>query len=90
MPPKIPKNNLKERMVKLGYNPDLAQITPQICAELPPKPEPAKYQPPVKQQPQYQQPQQQQTGASTSNPSTNFAPPLMVNLDDWSDFEDDE
>lgn len=66
----IPKNNLKERMVKLGYNPNLMKITAPTLDNSniivgPPKKEPSK---PVQ---------------------TNFQPPEVLNIDDWSDFEED-
>ena len=75
--PSIPKNNLRERMLKLHYNPDLIKIVPPILdnskvvkKEQAPAPANRPYEP-VKNQ-------------------ENFKPPEFINLDDWSDFEEDE
>lgn len=65
----IPKNNLKERMIKLGYNPNLMKITP-------PKLDNSKIIVPTKIETQ-------------NRTEINFQPPEIMNIDDWSDFEDE-
>lgn len=79
--PTIPKNNLHERMLKLGYDPKLMEIKPpvldnsQVVKEPTEQPKPSQYQPKT-----------EQTHISTANT-------LQLgtfNIDEWSDFEEDE
>lgn len=70
----IPKNNLKERMLKLGYKPDLVRIVPPVLDNsrvVIKKEEP-------------------KTSQGPSNPIVNFQPPQILNINDWSDFEDED
>lgn len=73
MPP-IPKNNLRERMLKLGYNPDIVTIKPPVLDNskviVVPKAQPSSF-------------------VSAPAPAAVAPPPLITNIDDWSDFEDD-
>lgn len=64
----IPKNNLKEQMLKLGYNPDVVKIEPPVLDN-------SKV---VKQERKLVQDQ-----------SSSFKPPVIADIDEWSDFEDD-
>lgn len=72
----IPKNNLRERMLKLGYNPDLITIKAPILdnsgikKEEPPK---------LNNNFEYNK-----TNGDCQKP------PVFMNIDDWSDFEEDE
>lgn len=77
MPP-IPKNNLKEQMLKLNYNPNLVKITPPVINYVPPPPQ---------QSTNIYKPAQQST--YNQQPQIKFDPPTISNIDDWSDFEDD-
>lgn len=80
--PNIPKNNLRERMLKLGYDSTWAKITPPIVDN--------------SRIIKSEQPKVN-LGSTTSNrynqpytaPQTNFTPPVIANIDDWSDFEED-
>lgn len=74
--PRIPKNNLREQMLKLNYNPNLVKITAPVINYVPPP------QPPVQQPAKIENQPQQPTTAT-------FQPPPIVNIDDWSDFEED-
>ena len=70
----IPKNNLNERMVKLGYNPNIVKLVPPVLdfsAILKREKPPLIYQTAPKAQ-------------------LDFKPLATVNIDDWSDFEEDE
>lgn len=78
----IPQNNLKERLLKLGYNPDNFTITPPVLdnskvVKVERKPQASVSRPP------------QQPPLQTIAPQTNFKPPVILNINDWSDFEDD-
>lgn len=64
----IPKNNLKEQMLKLGYNPAVVNIVPPVLDN-------SKV---IKQETKFVQ----------NKPST-IETPVIANLDEWSDFEDD-
>lgn len=66
MPP-IPKNNLRDRMIKLGYNPNIVTLTAPIVDN-------SKVKPPPPQ---------------IIKPLETFTPPAIVNIDEWSDFEDE-
>jgi len=67
----IPKNNLKERMIKLGYNPNIVHIVPPVLDNSRVIDTPILYTK-VAQQGQ-----------------SNFTPPIIPNIEEWSDFEDD-
>lgn len=72
--PSIPNNNLRERMLKLGYDPKLAKIeAPVLDNSRVIKEEDKK----TKFNPQL------------SNQQEPFKAPEVLNIDDWSDFEDD-
>lgn len=81
---RIPKNNLNERMTKLGYNCNSVRIVApvldnsKVVVSKPPTTSNSQVQPSYPNQ----QFQQQQA-------PTNFNPPPISNIDDWSDFEDD-
>lgn len=62
----IPKNNLRELMLKLGYDPTLIKIVPPVLDN-------SKV---VKQE-------------SKNQPPGNIKQPDILNLDEWSDFDDD-
>lgn len=64
----IPKNNLKEQMLKLGYNPDAVKIVPPVLDNSKVVKRELKF---IKDHPII------------------FKPPVIANLDEWSDFEDD-
>lgn len=66
----IPKNNLKERMIKLGYNPNLMKITP----------------PTLDNSNIIIGPSRSETQGRVE---ANFQPPQIINIDEWSDFEDE-
>lgn len=82
--PSIPKNNLKEHMLKLNYNPNLVKITPPVINYVPPPPSQA-------QQPTstYKLAQTIQQSTYQQQQTIKFDPPQVVNLEEWSDFEDD-
>lgn len=65
---KIPKNNLQERMAKLGYNPNLVSIKPPTLDN-----------------------SKVVYTSSAPQPKVEpfFEPPKLLNIDDWSDFEDE-
>lgn len=63
MPP-IPKNNLKERMSKLGYNPNLVKIKPPVLDN--------------------------SNIVAKKEEKIDIFRPEKLNLDEWSDFEEDE
>lgn len=73
--PLIPANNLKERMLKLGYNPDIIKLSPPVLdnsavVKRETKPTVVTIKPP-------------ETSAVPRNE------PEFINLDEWSDFEED-
>lgn len=76
----IPNNNLKERLLRLGYNPDGVKLTAPVLDN-------SKI---IKVERKVQQTNiqsnQQQTATASQN---NFKLPVIVNLDEWSDFEDE-
>lgn len=74
--PIIPKNNLKERMLKLGYDPKFVHITPPVIDN---SKVVRKNEAPIEKKPQI----------THQAPLINFTPPVIVNIDEWSDFEDD-
>jgi len=73
----IPKNNLAERMRKLGYDPNIVKIVPpildnsQIIKKDDPKPSYSAYKVNLNTEPE-------------------FKPLATVNIDEWSDFEEEE
>lgn len=73
----IPKNNLSERMRKLGYNPNIVTITPPVLdnSKVIKKEEP---------------PASYRSYQSVPNPEPEFKPLPSVNIDEWSDFEEDD
>lgn len=73
----LPKNNLKERMSKLGYNPNLVVLTiPELDNSKVIKREKKVYIPPAQ-------------SANLANQPSDFKPPVIMNIDEWSDFEDE-
>lgn len=82
----IPKNNLRERLQKLGYNPNLAKIQPPTLDNskvIYPKKEVVAAPAPVQSSDHFD------GGVSKHSPAPNFQPPVITNIDDWSDFEED-
>ena len=71
--PSLPKNNLHERMKKLGYNPNIVKLVPPVLDNS----KVAKDQPRV-------------TYAPIPKVQTDFKPLATVNIDEWSDFEEDD
>ena len=84
--PSIPKNNLKERMLKLNYNPDLVMIVPPVLDNskiiIPQE------KPKTAFQPNFQT--TYQPVKEDAKETQDFKPPTFINVDDWSDFEDDD
>lgn len=76
--PSIPKNNLRERLQKLGYNPNLITIVPPVLDN----------SGVVKNEQAALGVTSNSTYQADSN--CNIKPPEFVNIDDWSDFEEDE
>jgi hypothetical protein len=100
--PAIPKNNLRERMLKLGYKAELMKVVPPVLDNSRVvKDEPK----PVFQASTYQAPPQTAPTTSTTYPSnisdggggsgggggggTTFKLE-NINIDEWSDFDEDE
>lgn len=82
----IPKNNLRERLQKLGYNPNLARIQPPTLDNSKViYPEKKVVAPP----PSAYSSEHFGGGSSNHQPPSNFQPPVITNIDDWSDFEED-
>lgn len=77
----IPKNNLKERMQRLGYNPNIVKIVAPTLDN-------SKV---IKNKPKIDNKPIQSTYKSevTAPVPVNFVPPKIDNIDDWSDFEDE-
>lgn len=72
----IPKNNLRERLLKLGYNPNLITIKPPVLDN----------SGVVKEEP----PKASTFFGSTFSEANIPNPPVFINVDEWSDFEEDE
>lgn len=84
----IPKNNLAERMLRIGYDPNIVKIQKPVLDN-------SKI---IKTQNIKSQPDTKYTHNNyTSNKPTeqksavlsDFRPPEILNLDEWSDFEDE-
>lgn len=76
----IPKNNLRERLQKLGYDPNLAVIKKPELINIKPTPNQSTYQSCSNQNPGDQ-------GIPTK---IEQSPLLNLNIDEWSDFDEDE
>lgn len=74
--PSIPRNNLAERMQKLGYNPNIVKINPPVIDNS----NIIIRQDTSKSSTSYQE---------RSKQETKFKPLETVNIDEWSDFEED-
>lgn len=68
--PQLPANNLRERMLKLGYNPEFVKLTPPTLDNSSVIKKESK--------PSY----------VTANSGAKKEPEF-INLDDWSDFEEE-
>lgn len=75
MMPNIPRNNLKDRMIKLGYDPKSVTIKAPVLDNSRVVKQPMKIEP----QQLYQESPNQES----------FVAPKINNIDEWSDFEDD-
>lgn len=73
--PAIPKNNLKEQMLKLNYNPNLVKLTAPKINYVPP--------------PQTTNQPAPTTKIEKQSFDTSFQPPPITNIEEWSDFEDE-
>lgn len=86
----IPKNNLRERLMKLGYDPNSVQITTPVLDNSKVVPDRATTKPTANNQ-------SGSTGTKIEiNPvykpikkDPNFDPPIILGVDEWSDFEDE-
>lgn len=99
--PTIPSNNLKERMQKLGYPTINLKITPPILDNSKvihdqPKSSIQKYNSQTTNINYNQYPPATSSGFSSANnfqeykiKEEEFKPPVILNIDEWSDFEDD-
>lgn len=97
--PAIPKNNLKERLLKLGYNSNSFKIVPpaldnskvvherrSLESQINYKAQPSGFQihnPYSEDQPSFN------AQPNSLHSQLDFKPPPIANIDEWSDFEDD-
>lgn len=81
-------------MLKLGYNPNCVQIVPpKLDNSNIIKPEPKTQAPPVvRPKPETAYTQNLNTGFTSAQDqlASDFKPPVIANIDDWSDFDDDD
>lgn len=81
--PQIPANNLKERLLNQGYNPKFINLRPPVLDNS------AVVKPETKPKPTFV-PQTATTAKPTSaGDLTAKSEPEFINIDDWSDFEED-
>lgn len=81
--PAIPKNNLKERLTKLGYDPNGIQIIKPVLDN-------SRVVPDSKPTTSYQNKPYKSNMEVKPAGKTDFKPlDILKPLDDWSDFEDE-